>query len=259
MIANFVAHLQNHLNLKFNNQQTTEWVKSVNYLCRWKWWKWLPYECSKLRRKSSLISIRRKSSLIWKNMKKQKLNLPHSGKNHPEEFGIRHRGQLLHHIWWKTSHWNQRKYILPLQSCNFYDRNCNQVHSETTSGITTDRGCGAGGDILQYMQVEKNICRWWKIYAGDEKYMQVMENICRWLKIYAGDGKYMQLIENKCWWWKIYADDGKYMLVIKNLCRWCKIYVGDGNYTGDGKYMLERENIWGDVKHMQVMENICRW
>ena len=108
---------------------------------------WLPYECSMLTRNSSLI---------WKKLKKQNLNLPHSGKNHPEEFGIWHRGQLLHHIWWKTSHWNQKRYILPLQSCNFYDRNCNQVHSETTSGITTDRGCGAGGDILQYMQVLAN-------------------------------------------------------------------------------------------------------
>ena len=26
MIANFVAHLQNQLNLKFNNQQSTDWV-----------------------------------------------------------------------------------------------------------------------------------------------------------------------------------------------------------------------------------------
>jgi len=68
VIANFVAHLQNHLNLKFNNQQTTEWVKTT------------------------LKSL---------------------------EYDI--------------------------------EDNC-YITYETTSGITTDRGCGAGGDILQYMQ-----------------------------------------------------------------------------------------------------------
>jgi len=68
VIANFVAHLQNHLNLKFNNQQSTEWVKST------------------------LKSL---------------------------EYDI--------------------------------EDNC-YITYETSSGITTDRGCGAGGDILQYMQ-----------------------------------------------------------------------------------------------------------
>jgi len=68
VIANFVAHLQNQLNLKFNNQQSTDWVKST------------------------LKSL---------------------------EYDI--------------------------------EDNC-YITYETTSGITTDRGCGAGGDLLQYMQ-----------------------------------------------------------------------------------------------------------
>ena len=39
---------------------------------------------------------------------------------------------------------------------NWIDKTWNWQFAETTSGITTDRGCGAGGDILQYMQVLAN-------------------------------------------------------------------------------------------------------
>ena len=90
------------------------------------------------------------------------------------------------------------------------------------------------------MQVMENICRWWKIYAGNGKYMQVMVNICRWWEICAGDGKCMQVMENKCGWWKIYAGDGKYMQVMENM------------------HMLVMEKTcrcW-KLQYMEAMENI---
>ena len=88
---------------------------------------------------------------------------PCLGQKHLEKLGVWHWGQLLYHLWWL----NLRNQIFNRfwQGIQF---------SETSSGITTDRGCGAGGDILQYMQV-------------DMQYMQYMRfcNSCNFA-IYAG-------------------------------------------------------------------------
>ena len=109
---------------------------------------------------------------------------PCLGQKHLEKLGVWHWGQLLYHLWWL----NLRNQIFNRfwQGIQF---------SETSSGITTDRGCGAGGDILQYMQVDMQYMQYMHhaIYAILQ-YMQVDPSAILWIISWMPIGSFFRYV-----------------------------------------------------------------